>query len=282
VEILMAGLLDQVRQAESGGLLTAKNPRSSAYGPYQFISGTWRDVIGRMRPDLAQLPDPQLLALRSDPELSRQAADFYMSRDITPRLQSAGFEANPANSYLGWFLGPSGAVQALKAPTASRVADVFPDIVDANANIKFRGKSFGDFTIGDLRDWSATKMAGTTQQQQESQAVFGQPEKVTVDQSATPVYSQDIGTGIRRTGNFFFPSLVDAPTPLTPEQAATQKTEMAKQATELKGLQDANSVTKGFLAMMQMGQPKEVEQEIIPNQIKGGKFVPLQMYRGLL
>jgi hypothetical protein len=122
---------------------------------------------------------------------------------------------------------------------------------------------------------------GSTPQQQ-SQAVFGQPEKVTVDQSATPVYSQDIGTGIRRTGNFFFPSLVDAPTPLTPEQAATQKTEMAKQETELKGLQDANSVTKGFLAMMQMGQPKEVEQEIIPNQIKGGKFVPLQMYRGLL
>jgi hypothetical protein len=116
----------------------------------------------------------------------------------------------------------------------------------------------------------------------EGGAVFAQPEKVTVDRAATPVYSQDIGTGIRRTGNFFFPSLVDAPTPLTPEQAATQKTEMAKQATELKGLQDANSVTKGFLAMMQMGQPKEVEQEILQNQIKSGKFVPLQMYRGLL
>ena len=124
-------------------------------------------------------------------------------------------------------------------------------------------------------------LLGSTPSEQ-SQAVFAQPEKVTVDQSATPVYSQDIGTGIRRTGNFFFPSLVDAPTPLTPEQAETQKTEMAKQATELKGLQDANSVTKGFLAMMQMGQPKEVEQEMLPNQIKGGKFVPLQMYRGLL
>ena len=278
----MAGLLDQVRQAESGGLLTAKNPRSSAYGPYQFISGTWRDVIGRMRPDLAQLPDPQLLALRSDPELSRQAADFYMSRDITPRLQSAGFEANPANSYLGWFLGPSGAVQALKAPTASRVADVFPEIVDANANIKFRGKSFGDFTIGDLRDWSATKMAGTTQQQQESQAVFGQPEKVTVDQSATPVYSQDFGTTIRRAGNFVAPGLVDAPTPLTPEQAATQKAELTQQAAELKGIQDLGSVTKGFLSMMQMGQQQPQEEEMLKNQIRGGQFKPLPLYRGLL
>lgn len=278
----MASILDQVRQVESGGLLTAKNPRSSAYGPYQFISGTWRDVIGRMRPDLANLPESQLLALRADPELSRQAADFYMSRDITPRLQSAGFEATPANSYLGWFLGPSGAVQALKAPANSRVADVFPDIVDANANIKFRGKSFGDFTVGDLRDWSATKMAGTTQQQQESQAVFGQPEKVTVDQSATPVYSQDFGTTIRRAGNFFFPDAVDAPTPLTPEQAATQKTEMAQQAAELKGIQDMNSVTKGFLSMMQMGQQRPQEEEMLKNQIRGGQFKPLPLYRGLL
>jgi hypothetical protein len=111
---------------------------------------------------------------------------------------------------------------------------------------------------------------------------LAQPEKVTVDRAATPVYSQDIGTGIRRTGNFFFPSLVDAPTPLTPEQAETQKTEMAKQATELKGIQDLGSVTKGFLSMMQMGQQQPQEEEMLKNQIRGGQFKPLQMYRGLL
>lgn len=121
---------------------------------------------------------------------------------------------------------------------------------------------------------------GSTPQQ--SQAVFGQPEKVTVDQSATPVYSQDFGTTIRRAGNFFFPDAVDAPTPLTPEQAATQKTEMAKQAEELKGIQDLGSVTKGFLSMMQMGQQRPQEEEMLKNQIRGGQFKPLPLYRGLL
>lgn len=111
---------------------------------------------------------------------------------------------------------------------------------------------------------------------------LAQPEKVTVDRAATPVYSQDFGTGIRRAGNFIVPGLIDAPTPLTPEQAEAQKTEMAKQTEELKGLQDANSVTKGFLAMLQMGQQKPVEQEILPAQFKGGQFRPLPLYRGLL
>ena len=116
----------------------------------------------------------------------------------------------------------------------------------------------------------------------EGGAVFAQPEKVTVDRAATPVYSQDFGTGIRRAGNFIVPGLIDAPTPLTPEQAEAQKTEMAKQTEELKGLQDANSVTKGFLAMLQMGQQKPVEQEILPAQFKAGQFRPLPLYRGLL
>lgn len=122
---------------------------------------------------------------------------------------------------------------------------------------------------------------GSTPQQQ-SQAVFAQPEKVTVDQSATPVYSQDFGTTIRRAGNFVAPGLVDAPTPLTPEQAATQKTEMTQQAAELKGIQDLGSVTKGFLSMMQMGQQQPQEEEMLKNQIRGGQFKPLPLYRGLL
>jgi hypothetical protein len=124
-------------------------------------------------------------------------------------------------------------------------------------------------------------LLGSTPSEQ-SQAVFAQPEKVTVDQSATPVYSQDFGTTIRRAGNFVAPGLVDAPTPLTPEQAATQKAELTQQAEELKGIQDLGSVTKGFLSMMQMGQQQPQEEEMLKNQIRGGQFKPLPLYRGLL
>jgi len=116
----------------------------------------------------------------------------------------------------------------------------------------------------------------------EGGAVFAQPEKVTVDGAATPVYSQDIGTSIRRAGNFVVPGLVDAPTPLSPEQAATQKTELAQQATELKGIQDINSVTKGFLSMLQMGQQQPQQEEMLKNQIRSGQYRPIPMYRGLL
>jgi hypothetical protein len=111
---------------------------------------------------------------------------------------------------------------------------------------------------------------------------LAQPEKVTVDRAATPVYSQDIGTNIRRVGNFVAPGLIDAATPLTPEQAATQKAELTQQAAELKGIQDLGSVTKGFLSMMQMGQQQPQEEEMLKNQIRGGQFKPLPLYRGLL
>ena len=115
-----------------------------------------------------------------------------------------------------------------------------------------------------------------------TQAALAQPEKVTVDRTATPVYSQDIGTNIRRAGNFVLPGLVDAPTPLTPEQAAAQRTDMAQQAAQLKGLGEANTVLKGFLGLMQMGQQRQQEEEMLKNEIRGGRYSRLPMYRGLL
>lgn len=268
----MNGILDQVMQVESGGILNAQNPNSSAFGPYQFISGTWRDVIGRMRPDLAQLPDQQLLALRADPELSRQAADFYMSRDIVPKIQSAGFEPTPANSYLGWFLGPQGAVQALRSSPSARVADVFPDIVGPNANIKFGGKSFGDFTVGDLRDWSASKMQGVTQQ--------AQPRQAPVDKQPAPVYSQDLGTMARRAANFVAPNLVDPAKPLTPDEAKKQQEDLKKLA-EIERL--TSGANNGFLTLMQLGQGRQQQEEpMAAPQIMGGKYRPLPKMRGFL
>jgi hypothetical protein len=271
----MNGLLDQVMQIESGGNINAQNPNSSAFGPYQFISGTWRDVIGRMRPDLAGLPDKELQALRADPQLSREAAEFYMSKDISPKLQSAGFETTPANAYLGWFLGPQGAVQALKAPASARVADVFPNIVDANANIKFRGKSFGDFTVGDLRDWSASKMQ-TPAERSQVQTVFGQPDKTTVAAAPGPIYSQDLKTYAQRFGNAVAPDWVEAAKPITAEEAI-------KQQAKSKELQDLSRGLQGFLSLMQMGrQQQQQEPELPAPRFQGGQFRPLPKMRGFL
>jgi energy-coupling factor transporter ATP-binding protein EcfA2 len=116
-----------------------------------------------------------------------------------------------------------------------------------------------------------------------SEVAFAQPDKTTVEPSATPVYSQDIGTSFRRAGNFFFPDAVEAPTPLTPEQIETQKQEMSKQASEFKNINDSNSALKGFLSMLQMGQQQQQQEApMAAPQVMGGQFRPLARMRGYL
>src|SRR3546814_17069460 len=56
---------------EAGGDAAAKNPRSSATGPAQFVDETWLEMLRKHRPDLAALPRPEALGLRTDPDLSK-------------------------------------------------------------------------------------------------------------------------------------------------------------------------------------------------------------------
>src|SRR5262245_38132944 len=46
--------LERLMMAESGGKVDAKNPRSSALGPYQFIESTFYDLVTRHFPELAE------------------------------------------------------------------------------------------------------------------------------------------------------------------------------------------------------------------------------------
>ena len=49
-EITLDTFLDRLMIAESGGRLDARNPRSTAVGPYQFIVSTFIDVARRNFP----------------------------------------------------------------------------------------------------------------------------------------------------------------------------------------------------------------------------------------
>src|SRR3546814_10506748 len=71
---------------ESGGDAAAKNPRSSATGPAQFVDETWLEMLRKHRPDLAALPRPEALGLRTDPDLSKAMAE--RSEEHTSELQS--------------------------------------------------------------------------------------------------------------------------------------------------------------------------------------------------
>ena len=98
--------------------------------------------------------------------------------------------------------------------------------------------------------------------------------------SNAPVYSSDIGTTFRQIGNTVAPGLVDAPTPLTPEQAATQRTADASTA------QQYGNVSGGLLGLAQLFAQQELRPRMQEDEMRGeitrGQYRPIQGMRGLL
>lgn len=147
-------LIDSIISAESGGDPNARNPNSSATGAGQFIAGTWLDTIKAARPDIAQgKSDQELLALRSDPNLSREMTEAYAAQNGAI-LSKAGLPVTPGTTYLAHFAGPQGAVSVLNADPSAPVASVM-GAAAMKANPFLQG-----MTVGDLRAWADRKMGG--------------------------------------------------------------------------------------------------------------------------
>ena len=91
-------LVDSIIGAESGGNADARNPNSSAGGLGQFIDATWLAMLAKHRPDLQGSPD-QLLALKSDPQLSREMTEAYAA-DNGKILTGAGTRQAPETHIL--------------------------------------------------------------------------------------------------------------------------------------------------------------------------------------
>ena len=153
------GLVDSIIGVESGGNPNAQNPNSSAGGLGQFIDSTWLAMLKQERPDLIEGRSPQeLLALKSDPALSRQMTEAYANQNGRI-LSGAGFDANPGNTYLAHFAGPQGAVKVLSADPGAPIESILGQQAIA-ANSFLRG-----MTAGDLQAWAAKKMGGAPPQQ---------------------------------------------------------------------------------------------------------------------
>ncbi len=125
--------LDRLMMAESGGRLTAKNPRSTALGPYQFISSTWLSVTRNyLADDVAGLDVQKVLALRTDRDLSRKAAAAY-TRENAAHLASEGLATTYGNLRLAFLLGAGGATKVLQAkPDTPLVSLLGPRVIRAN------------------------------------------------------------------------------------------------------------------------------------------------------
>lgn len=116
--------LDRLMDAESGGRQFARNPASSALGPFQFISSTFLDVILRYFPEVSEgKSNAEILALRVDPKVARDAALAY-TRANAAFFQGRGVAAHPAHLRLAFLVGPSGALNVIAAEPETPVSSL--------------------------------------------------------------------------------------------------------------------------------------------------------------
>jgi len=148
--------LDKVIGVESGGIATAKNPRSTATGLGQFIEGTWLQFIRETMPQILNKGVAYALTLRNDPNLSRQAVAWYADKNAR-YLQERNLEPTDRNLYLSHFLGPEGAVKALTSNMMTKLEALFPaKVINDNREV-MAGK-----TVADLLAWAGRKMGDGT------------------------------------------------------------------------------------------------------------------------
>lgn len=141
----MANFLSRIMRAESSGDIYAKNRNSTATGLFQFIKSTW-EAYGQG----ANIYDPR----------AQCDAVVRFTMDNARVLRSTlGREPNEGEYYLAHFAGPQGARSVLTAHRDVPISRLLePKALAANADISFRGKSFGDFTASDLTDWADARM----------------------------------------------------------------------------------------------------------------------------
>jgi hypothetical protein len=132
-DMTMTDFLDRLMHAESSGRDDARNPLSTAVGPYQFIESTWLDLAHRIFATETQgMTAPQILALRTGRAFARRAAEAY-TKDNAASLKAAGIEATFPHLRLAFLLGPQGAIRVLQAPPETRVALLLgPGVMRAN------------------------------------------------------------------------------------------------------------------------------------------------------
>lgn len=137
---------------ESSGSDTAKNPRSSATGRYQFIGSTWLRLY-RNRYGQNGLTDAQILAKRTDGRVQEALMDDLLQHNADA-LEAAGIPVDAGNLYLAHFAGSGGARALHRAsPNASARSVLGDAVVNANPFLE-------RMSARDVIDWAARKMGG--------------------------------------------------------------------------------------------------------------------------
>lgn len=147
-------LVNQIIRVESAGNANAKNPLSTATGLGQFIESTWIRMMRTYRPDLvASLSREELLALRTDPTISREMVK-NLAREGESYLRARGHSITAGRLYLCHFLGADGAHKVLSSTDDQMLIDVLGASV-IKANPFLTGKN-----VAYIKEWAERKMRG--------------------------------------------------------------------------------------------------------------------------
>ncbi len=161
-------LLAQAR-LESGLDPSARAATSSATGLYQFTGSTWLAMLDKHGaaygvPGTDALGGPssraQLLALRSDPELSAMMAGELAGDNRNYLTGVLGREPDSSELYLAHFLGQDGAgkfLGALATNPSTSAAALLPKAASANRAIFFGAA--GARSVGEVMELLRGKMA---------------------------------------------------------------------------------------------------------------------------
>ncbi|EWY39413.1 lytic transglycosylase [Skermanella stibiiresistens SB22] len=193
-------------QQESGLDTKARNRKSSATGPFQFIERTWLDLVKRHGSayglgDMAQkikivdgtptvgdaATRKRILALREDPNLSAGMAARYLGEGKERLGKMLGRPASPIESRIAYVMGPSGAARLINAAekTPKAIArDLLPAAAAANKNL-FHDRSGHALTASDMLNRLTRRMAADERR-------FAELEGDTPGTQPTPAHSNTL------------------------------------------------------------------------------------------
>lgn len=141
----------RVSQFESGGDKMVPNALGSgAYGPYQFMPGTWQDVRSK-NADLNLPAD-----MRQATQDQHKAALDRFTAGNADALKKAGIEPTAANLYLAHRFGTAGAEKVIKADENAPLGSVLPSEWQQQ-NPDMRGQ-----TVGGFKRLAEERMKGVT------------------------------------------------------------------------------------------------------------------------
>lgn len=155
-ESIAAQSVGRIIKLESNGSPSAKNGASTATGSGQFLDGTWIEVMGRNAPGLvAGRSRSEVLAMRHDPEISRQMTEAY-AKENARALFNAGFAVTPETIYLAHHFGQAGARKILRAPADTPMKNLLTaEEINANPYLK-------DKTVAEVISTHAARAGGTS------------------------------------------------------------------------------------------------------------------------